>query len=69
MSCSQSTCGLVTVKPGDQKQLEEEFLPKAAENMLLLSRHIHNILVSQGISQVSQSSLPMFFLGDTISYH
>ena len=49
---SQSTCGFVSVKSEDQKQLEEEFLPKAAENMLLLARHIHNILVSQGVSQV-----------------
>ncbi|XP_012941551.1 IQ calmodulin-binding motif-containing protein 1 [Aplysia californica] len=48
---SQATCGLACVTSEDRRQLEEDFLPRCVENMLLLSRHIHGILASLSASR------------------
>uniref|UniRef100_A0A0B6ZDD5 IQ calmodulin-binding motif-containing protein 1 n=2 Tax=Arion vulgaris TaxID=1028688 RepID=A0A0B6ZDD5_9EUPU len=50
---SNATCGLKLTKD-DQRQLEEDHLPKSTENLLLLARHIHGIINSVQVSKETE---------------
>ncbi|BFZ06420.1 hypothetical protein BsWGS_09459 [Bradybaena similaris] len=50
---SNATCGLNLTKD-DQRQLEEDQLPKSTENLLLLARHIHEVSNNTQSSQETE---------------
>ncbi|KAK3787699.1 hypothetical protein RRG08_031928 [Elysia crispata] len=43
---SIGTCGLALSDPADQRQLDEDFLPRCVENLLILARHVNAVVAA-----------------------